>query len=181
MALERVERVPKLLTQRLDALKGTKQEMPEEIRRRALSSQFVYDRVAVWQVPEDWYADEKVAGSKAGLVKPDSAVTRNRQNTPRGIVVNIGLAAMDAMRSNGIGIGHYVHFAKNAPFRKPLDDRDELYMVLCHAGDLVGSEDLAQAMDSGLVQVAWDTEAKQHVLVDAAGDRWVPRLPWMEV
>lgn len=181
MALERVERVPKLLTQRLDALKGTPYEMPEKIRKRALSSQFVYDRVAVWQWPEDWYGGERVAGSEAGLYRPDSAVTRNRQNTPRGIVVSIGLAAMDAMRSNGMGVGHIVHFAVNSPFRKPLDDTDKIYMVLLHAGDMVGSEDLAQAMDDGSAQVAWDTEARKHVLVDANGESWTPRLPWMEV
>jgi hypothetical protein len=179
MALERVERVPKLLLQRLDALNGTPYEMPEEIRKRALASQFIYDRIAVWQCPEEWYAGEKFAGTS--IYAPESRVTRHKQNTPRGIVVNIGLAAMDAMRSNGIGVGHVVHFAVNAPYRKPLDDTDKIYLVLLHAGDLVGSEDLARALDDGSAQAVWDPEARQHRLIDTNGDSWTPRLPWMEV
>lgn len=179
MALEKIERVPKLLTDRLDALNGTKYELSGELRARALADQPVYDRVFLWQWPEAWYDSDKADGTS--LYVTDVRRDRNAQNTPRGIVIGIGLGAMDALRSHGIWLGHIVHFGAHSPYRRPLDNTDKKYLVMLHAGDLTGSEDLARLMDEGKVSVSWDADAKQHVLVDAAGVAWDPRRVWMEV
>lgn len=171
------ERIPPLLRKRIEALKGSKWEMSEELFRRATSGHAAFDRIFVWQYPEDWYGGDCYAGTN--MLKPPATLKRQEQNTPRGIIISAGLSALDALRSNGIDVGHIVHFCVNAPYRRPLDDNDQKHLVLLRAGDIVDSEDLARALDDGDVAVNVNKDG-QHVLVDASGNAWVPRLPWME-
>lgn len=172
------ERIPPLLRKRIEALKGTKYELSDEAFRRATSAQAVFDRILVWQVPETWYGGDTFAGTT--IEKSAATQKRHAQNTPRGLVISIGLAAMDAMRSNGIGLGHFVHFQHNAPYRRPLDDHDQQHLIALRAGDIVSSEDLADALDSGVCQAVWNPESRCHVFVDHHGESWAPSLPWME-
>lgn len=171
-----VTRVPPLLLKRMEELKGTPHEIPEA----ALGMQAVYDRVLVWQFP-----DERVGKETYGdgpIMKPEHVKKRIAQSIPRGMIISVGLGAMDALRSNGMDVGHVVYFCVNSPHRLPLDDSDQKFIVLIRAGDLVASEDLAQALDKGETHIVEDENlaGREHNLRDADGKLWKPRLPWME-
>ena len=90
----------------------------------------------------------------------------------------LGLGAMDAIKANGVDVGHIVHFCVNSPYRLPLDDHDQHHLCLLRAGDLVASEDLAEALDKGEAHIV--ERDGEHLIVDAEGKTWKPRLPWME-
>lgn len=172
----KVERIPPLLRKRLEEMKGTPYEIPEE----ALCLQAVYDRVLVWQFP-----DEKVGKSTYGkgpIHKAPTTIDRIAQSIPRGIIITAGLGCMDALKANGMDVGHVVYFCVNSPYRLPLDDGDKHFLCLLRAGDMVASEDLARALDKGECFIN-ETDG-EHTLatVDAEGaiKSWKPRLPWME-
>jgi hypothetical protein len=170
------ERIPPLLRRRIELLKGTDHEMAPEIYERAVSGQAVFDRVLVWQVPEAWYAGETFEGT--GIVKAVSTQKRQEYDTPRGIIVSAGLNALDVLRSQGMDVGHVVHFMVNSLYRRPLDDHDEKHLALMRVGDIVDSEDLAQALDRGECRI--DVVQGKHRIADKSGLTWVPQLPWME-
>lgn len=141
-----------------------------------MSGQAMFDRLLIWQVPEKWYRDKKYGG---GLIeKAETTVRRHWEEAPRGLILGIGLGALDNLSSNGVAVGHYVHFAVLSPYRRPLDDFESKTLVTCRAGELIDSEDLAEAIDRGVVTV--EPVDGVHTLVDAEGKNWVPRLPWME-
>ena len=170
------QRETPLLKRRIEELNNSPHKIPDRIYKRAMSAQAILDRVLLLQWPEEWYGAETYEG---GIVhKPDSVKERQWNDTPRGLILSIGLGALDALRSNGVDVGHLVHFAANSPYRRILDDHDSYSLVLVRAGDLVDSEDLAAAIDYGVVAVT--QQNGRHVLVDAEGKAWKPRLPWME-
>jgi hypothetical protein len=167
-----IPRVSALLLKRIAETKGTPHEIPDT----ALSLQAVYDRVLVWQLPDEEHGGETYHGTS--IVKPDAVRERIWQSVPRGLVVSMGLGAMDALRANGIDVGHVVFFCVNSPYRLPLDDHDQKHLCLLRAGDIVGSEDLARALDDNEVRI--EEKDGEHVLLDVDGKVWKPRLPWME-
>lgn len=175
------ERITPLLRRRIESLKGTKFEMPEEIFRRATSSQAVFDRVLVWQWPEDWYGGDKFHGTD--IDKPESTKARQGYDTPRGIIVSAGLNALDVLRSQGMDIGHVVHFCVNSMYRRPLDDHDSKHLALLRVGDIVDSEDLAESIDRHLcsVEVVDTPKGPEHRVLGPNGAPWSPQLPYMEV
>jgi hypothetical protein len=174
---QRVERIPKLLQDRLKELEGTEFELPAG----ALGMQAVYDRVLVWQFPDTKHGSKTFGDGL--IIKPPSTVTRHLQSVPRGIVISVGLGALDAIRSNGMDVGHVILFCVNSPYRIPLDDNDQNHLVLLRAGDIIASEDLARALDEKECFISEETLENgdtQHVLVGQDGKKWGPQLPWME-
>jgi hypothetical protein len=174
------ERIPPLLRRRIELLKGTDYEMSEEIYKRATSGQAVFDRVLVWQVPEPWYGGETFEGTN--LVKAVSTKTRHEQDTPRGIIVSAGLNALDVLRSQGMDVGHVVHFCVNSLYRRPLDDHDTKHMALLRVGDIVDSEDLAEALDQDACSVEF-VDNEHRIVWHGASESLPapsPKLPWME-
>lgn len=173
-----MQRMTPLLRRRLDALRGDKFGMTEEIERRAMLIQAVFDRVLVWQLPDEWYGSEKFEGSS--LYKPEATEARQQQDTPRGIVISAGMNAMDAMRSHGIpGPGAVVTFCVNSYYRLPLDGIRKHHLGLLRVGDIVASQDTAELMDTGEIKV---TIIKgEHRIVDKDGRHWEPILPGIEV
>lgn len=170
------ERIPPLLRRRIEMLVGTDYEMEPEVYKRATSGQAVFDRVLVWQVPESWYGGETYQGTN--LVKAVSTKRRHDQDTPRGIIISAGLNALDVLRSQGMDVGHVVHFCVNSLYRRPLDDHDEKHLALLRVGDIVDSEDLADALDKGECRII--IENGEHRIVGSDGATWSPKLPWME-
>ena len=173
-----MKRMTPLLRKRFDMLKDTECELSVEIEKRVMSAQAVFDRVLLWQVPESWYCGDTFI--EGGLIHtPLSTRERHMQDTPRGIIVSAGLNAMDAMCSHGMGIGHVVHFCVNSLYRRPLDTVDGgKHLCLIRVGDIIDSEDLADAIDAGVVNVF--VNKSEHRLVDAEGKTWEPKLPWID-
>lgn len=172
------DRITPLLRRRIEMLKGTEYEMSPEIFERAMACQAVFDRVLVWRVPEGWYAGDKFEGTN--IVKAVSTKARQELDTPRGIIVSAGLNALDVLRSQGMDIGHVVHICVNSMYRRPLEDtgNDKFTLGLLRVGDIVDSEDLADALDRGECRV-YQVKG-EHRLVDKEGKTWEPKLPWME-
>jgi hypothetical protein len=166
-------RKPPLLMSRLGELDGTDLEVPKEV---ALGIQAVYDRLLVWQFPPAMQGGKTYGDGP--ILKPEHVKTRIHQSIPRGLIVSAGLGALDAIRANGIDIGHVVYFAVNSMYRLPLDDHDGQHLALLRAGDVVGSEDLARALDCGECHIV-EVDG-EHRLVDKDGKQWKPRLPWIE-
>lgn len=139
----------------------------------------VFDRIFVWQVPED--EGDTFAGTS--IVKPDSVKSREEGETPRGILIGAGLGALDSLRSNGIDLGHMVHFVRLSPWRRELAPVEGLTMnfVVLRAGDLVDSEDLAAAMRAGKVEVVAEANKDGfmlHALRGEDGKVWAPSEPF---
>jgi hypothetical protein len=173
-----MQRMTPLLRQRLDALRGEEFGMPEAIEKRAMEIQAVFDRVLVWQLPDSWYGSEKFEGSV--LYTPEATQERQRQDTPRGIIVSAGLNAMDVLRSHGIpGPGAIVTFCVNSYYRLPLDGIRKHHLGLLRVGDIVASQDLAELLDAGACKV--NLLKGEHRLVDKEGRQWEPLIPGIEV
>lgn len=174
------DRITPLLRRKLDMLKGTKHEMSEETFKRAFSGQAVFDRVLVWQFPEPWYGGDTYEGTD--IAKAESTKARQQYDTPRGIIVSAGLNALDVLRSQGMDVGHTVHFCVNSLYRRPLDDHDSKHLALLRVGDIIDSEDLADALDKHLcsVEVVDTVKGPEHRVVGPNGAPWSPQLPWME-
>lgn len=174
----KVERVPPLLKARMKELDGTPFAIPKE----ALGLQAVYDRVLVWQFPDAKSGKETYGDGP--IVKANATLDRIYQSIPRGLIITAGLGCMDALRANGMDIGHVVYFCVNSPYRLPLDDGDKNFLCLLRAGDMVASEDLARALDADECMIYFQDngllDGAQHVLVDSEGKIWKPKLPWME-
>lgn len=115
------------------------------------SVQVAYDRILVYQI-EPVYAE----GGKVGLIElTDKAKQGMKQEAPRGVLISAGLGALDVLQSNGIDLGHIVHFCRVAPWRLPMAmiDGHTIYSIILRDSDIVGSEDLATKLRSGDAQV----------------------------
>jgi hypothetical protein len=162
--------LPKLLDQR-----RWEYGIPDDV----FGVQPLFDRIFVWQVPED--EGDTFAGTS--IIKPDTVKSREEGETPRGILVGAGLHALDSLRSNGIDLGHMVHFVRLSPWRRELKPVEGLSMnfVILRAGDLVDSEDLAAAMRAGKCTVVSEANKDgfmMHSLKGEDGKVWAPSEPW---
>lgn len=140
----------------------------------AWTTQPAFDQVLVWQIPVD---DGKTYGG--GLIqKTETALKRELQEAPRGVLVSAGLTALDQLRSHGIDIGHTIDFYQIAPLRKrlPTIAGKEPTLVMIQARYVFGSEELASNLKSRKCRViARDTEGVQeHYYCDENGKTWKP-------
>ncbi len=165
--------LPKLLDER-----RWKYGIPDEAFHTAVGC--LFDRIMVWQVPED--ESETFGGGL--LVKPGTVKSREEGETPRGILIGAGLQSLDALRSNGVDLGHMVHFIRLSPWRremKPVAGVTMSSVVILRAGDLVDSEDLASAYLGGKCSIAGvpnNDGFMLHSYVDESGKTWAPGEPW---
>jgi len=143
----------------------------------AFDLQAAFNVCLVHQVPrfmKDTYGD-------TGILMPDTARRRVEEETPRGILVSAGLAALDTLRSNGIEPGHMVSFIRQAPWRMPVANIGgaDFYLIILRDGDITGSEDLRVALAKGECRIEYQRDTAQHVYVDEKGERWTPKHPFI--
>jgi hypothetical protein len=157
--------LPKLLDE-----KRVKYGIPDT----AWSSQPAFDQVLVWQVKVD---DGNTFGGGA-ILKTETALKRELQESSRGIIVAAGLTALDQLRSHGIDVGHTIDFYQIAPLRKrlPTIAGKEPTLVMIQARYVFGSEELAQNLRSRKCRVITrDNEGTQeHFYCDENGKTWKP-------
>lgn len=142
-----------------------------------------FDRIYVYQL--EW--DNKETYGDTSIVKPDSKRARDRTESPRGVLIAAGLRALDALRSNGFALGHIVGLIELAPYRVECDTVDgrSHQILIMNAGDLIGSEDLAEQIKNRTVRIVEqsidtpDGVKVQHVFVDENGKSWNPAMPGM--
>jgi hypothetical protein len=145
-------------------------------------SEAVFDRIHVFQVP-------RVVGETfedSILIKPETTQQREEEENPCGIIVSAGLKALDALRSNGMDIGHLINFGKLSPTRLVVDviRGVEVVVLVIRVGDIVGSMDLPYFRAEGKVATKpfIVNGAVQHRLCDPAAEvseTLAPALPWM--
>lgn len=143
----------------------------------------LYDRIMVWQIG---FGDgQRYKGTSIWM--PDQGKQREKESTERGIIVGAGLSALDAIRANGLDLGHVVLFTRIAPIRVRVDwiDGKDHQVLVMNAGDLVSSEDLAISLRMGLQATKAIEKSDEtgvitttHLHVDETGKTWTPELPW---
>lgn len=140
----------------------------------AFKVQAAFDRVFVLPLE----SEQGATYGNTGILMPDTVRARKDAQAARGLLIGAGLLALDALRSNGIDLGHVVTFINNAPFMYEYGylGGKRRYFLLMRAGDLCGSEDLAASMRDGTVRVGEEDDC--HVFVDTGGRVWKPRDPW---
>lgn len=147
----------------------------------AFNNQPVFDRIYVWQLP---LHEEETFMQGGAIVKPDWMKARDKKTTPRGILVAAGLSALDTLRSHGIDIGHIVTIIAIAPWTLPIAivEGHWFELLMLRDGDIVGSDDLATTLRSGVVKtttVPSDNGARVHKYTDAEGKTWNPVAPFI--
>ncbi len=133
----------------------------------------LYNRVYVHQIPMAYDVNKK----KGLIHTPDTKAAQELRSCHRGVLVSAGALALDALRSNGVDLGHIVHFIHVNPWRLHVDYVDgHTFQVLVMSVDCVaGSEDLADVLKSGVVKVV--VENGKHQILDADGKLWDPQMP----
>jgi co-chaperonin GroES (HSP10) len=137
-----------------------KYEIPEVLY------QPVFDRVLVYQIPT--VESDTFAGSC--LVKPEATKKREKNQSPRGVLVAAGQKAMDIMADHGIQLGDVVWFARMTMWRHEVDATLKEFAVI-RAGEICGSEDLTARVESG--EVKFERKDGQTRIVGSA-DRCDP-------
>lgn len=141
----------------------------------AFQFQCTYDRILVFQISQ--FVDDRFGDTMIHM--PEQTKEREQREAPRGILIGAGLSAMDSLHSNGIGLGHIVTFARDAVwrFRIGVVRGKSEYALILRAGDLLGSEDLAQELRGGGCRITRD--GNQHKLVTGEGEELKPYNPKM--
>jgi hypothetical protein len=118
----------------------------------AFASFPAFDKVYVHQIP---LAERKTYADDGVILKPDAITSSDRNTAPRGIIVSAGLGALDSLRSSGFDVGHIIRFKKFSPFIQPVDEIDgvPLAVMVIRDGDIVSSEDLAEAYHARRVSI----------------------------
>lgn len=140
----------------------------------AFKMQCVYNRMIVWQLPDD--DSETYKGTS--ILMTNRAQERERDIAPRAVIVSAGLSAMDYLRSNGMDLGHIVNFVRLSPYEWRCDIVGrgiEQQCKILQAGDIIGSEDLSAALRSGECRIVYENNV--HKFVDSSGKVWEPQDP----
>lgn len=141
----------------------------------AFRVQAAFERVLVYEIAP---AEQASIESGAGLIIPGTAKDKLRDSSPRGIIISAGLAALDALNTNGIDLGHIVLFTHYVIGTTPVEyiDGKELKIKIMQAGDITGSEDTALALRSGQLKIVWNKEERCYVY-RKTGKKGDPKLP----
>jgi len=143
----------------------------------AFRVQAAYDIILVHQIQMMHFAGGRF-GEDSRIHLPESAQKAREFSAPRGIVISAGLRALDELRSNGIELGDIISFLHVSPWQIEVDmigGQMKKVMVM-HAGNLIGSEDLTDRLRKREVFV--DGPVTAHVYVNrATGDRAEPVNP----
>lgn len=119
----------------------------------------LFDRVLVWQIPEDHGgADTVKLDGGVKLYKPETTIARERQQNPRGVIISAGLHAYTALRSHGSDIGNIVRFVRLAPWRITVgrEGKKDIELFPLRADNLVVDDDQALDVHEGRLTLAWD-------------------------
>lgn len=132
----------------------------------------LFNRVHIHQIP-------RFVNKKKGLIHmPDTVAHSQLRACHRGILVSAGALALDALRSNGVDLGHVVHFVHVNPLRLFVDYAEGLEpQVLVMTVDCVeSSEDLAEAIRNEKCRVVMGEDGK-HRYINKDGTTWDPQMP----
>ncbi len=131
----------------------------------------LYNRVYIHQIPRH-------KNKKMGKIHmTDTTAGQQQRACHRGVIVSAGGLALDALRSNGVDLGHVVHFIHVNPYRLFVDYAVgfEPQVLVMTVDQVAGSEDLAQAIRDG--KASLQIVDGKHQLTDPDGHIWDPQMP----
>lgn len=120
----------------------------------AFHHQPLYDWCFVYQTARYDMTGNETWG-ETSIVKTQTAQKLGEQESPRGILVAAGLAALDTLSSHGICIGDYVFMIRNAPWEIEIDvlGAKKLCLRVLRDADLLAGEDLQKRINDGVLTV----------------------------
>lgn len=137
-----------------------------------------YNRVLVYQIPPSWTGGDTFL--KGGAIhKVKSAATRDKETSPRVIIVSAGLRALDELTSAGMRLGDIGYISRQAPTHLFLDDTGARYLMQIVAGDLHSCEDTAGRIATGEIKVVRKRDehgVPYHYYVGSDGQPWIPEV-----
>jgi hypothetical protein len=145
----------------------------------AFACQAVFDRIHIFPIDLFENAD-RIPGTN--LFRPTVSKLKDEQNGHRGVLLSMGLSALDQCSSHGVELGHVVRTIRNAPHAQEcerMEDFSVFYLVM-RAGDLTGSEtQRAQLMagetsivdDGGEHSYSFNIEGKKKIVAHIR-DQW---------
>lgn len=121
----------------------------------AFSAQAAYDRVLAVQLSQ---FEGETFGADSKIVMPDTVKEKELESTPRGLIISAGLRALDDLRSNGMDVGHIVHFVRFSPWRIRYDivSGVQCFLMVLRSGDILASEDTAAQLKAGTLRLMTD-------------------------
>lgn len=122
-----------------------------------------FDRCLIYQIPTveaDTFKDSV-------LVKPEITKQREKQTSPRGVLVAAGQKARSILESHGIFIGHTVWFARFTLYKHEFDASNKSFATI-RAAEINGSEELLADVESGR-EVFTMTEDGEWLFNDSDG------------
>lgn len=140
--------------------------------------QAAFDRCYVAQLARE--EGETYGGGK--IIMTAQRKERDTAEAPRGILISAGAKALDALRSNGIDLGHIVTFAHYVVATMVVDtiDGHDVRVSVMNAGHISGSEDTRRLMLEGKLRMEYDEETGQHFYVKGKARKGAkPIMPWM--
>ena len=114
----------------------------------AFRAQAVFDRIHVF--PIDFEGQKETYGNSS-IHRPETTKMVDVQNGHRGILISMGLDAMDKCISNGMELGHIVRTIRNSPHAQECarTSYGPMYYLVQRAGDLCSSETQWDELQSG--------------------------------
>lgn len=150
----------------------------------------LFDRILLWQIPLLAKTKQDAVTFGGGLIaKSDQSKDKEQREAPRAVIVGAGLQALDSLRSHGVDLGHIVYFSKNTVYSIQVDYIAGKYqrVSIARDGDLILSEDLAEAFAKGEVRVDCSRMTnpdgsciREHQYVDHDGVAYSPLRPTPE-
>lgn len=139
--------VPKLLRERI-----------KQFNIPPAPGQCEFERVLIYQIPDEEKAGEKVSKTSL-LYKPINRADADREKCPRGVIVSAGLKAMDILHDHGMQIGEMVRFSPSVYTRFELDRTEEgkeRFMPFMNVGDIITSEDVPNRLADGTLEIHYE-------------------------
>lgn len=114
----------------------------------AFACRAVFDRIHIF--PIDFDGQKETWGSTS-IITPESTKQRSLQNAHRGILISMGLTALDHCVSHGIELGHIVRTIRNAPHAQECArlSMGPMYYLVMRDGDLTGDETQEELLRDG--------------------------------
>ncbi len=137
-----------------------------------------FNTVFVWQVPMQ--EGETFKGSS--IIMPETTRAREKNRAPVGVIISAGMLALDALRSNGLDLGHKVVFVHAAPYHIRYDvvEGQDFHLIVLEAGQIRGSYELADDLKTRRVRIIQNPnnlDAVEHILIDENGKPVLPQAP----
>lgn len=100
--------------------------------------------------------------------------TKNKLGAQRGLLVAAGAKAIEELYSMGIGLGHVVYTMRFSRFERTYQSKEDRMFyraMICTAGEVMGSEDLYNAIEAGDISFQLDVKEGTVQVCDRENDR----------